>query len=113
MHNGELPGRARASRRYLSSVIVAILVATMAIGVRELKNHATEVLRSLQRRRRGLVVTRYGKPAALILPIDSPEAEDYVLSHAPEIVKSLREAEHDLRRGKTISSKEYRSRRGR
>lgn len=56
-------------------------------------------------RRKGLVVTRHGKPAALILPIDSPEAEDYVLSHAPEIVKSLREAEDDLTAGKAVTSK--------
>lgn len=84
----------------------------MAIGVRELKNRATEILRSLSQRRRGLVITRYGKPAALILPIDSPEAEDYVLSHALEIVKSLREAEDDLASGRAITSKEYRKRRG-
>ena len=48
----------------------------------------------------------------LILPMDSPEAEDYVLSHGREIVASLREAEADLRRGKTISLKTYKRRRG-
>jgi prevent-host-death family protein len=84
----------------------------MAIGIRELKNRATEILRAVQKGRRGLVVTRYGKPAALILPIDSPDAEDYVLSHAPEIVRSLRDADEDLRRGRTTTPKAYRKSRG-
>lgn len=60
----------------------------MAIGIRELKNHATEILRGVEERKAPVVVARYGRPNALILPINSPEAEDYVLSHAPEIVAS-------------------------
>jgi len=59
-----------------------------------------------------VVITRHGRPRALILPIDSPEAEDYVLSHAPEIIASLREADTDLREGKTITLKTYKRRRG-
>jgi antitoxin YefM len=80
----------------------------MAIGIRELRNRVTEVLRRVQERGSGIVVTRHGRPAALILPIDSPEAEDYVLSHAPEFVTSLREADADLRAGRTITLDEYR-----
>jgi antitoxin YefM len=83
----------------------------MVIGIRELRNRATQVLRSLEERRSGIVVTRHGRPAALILPIDSPEAEDYVLSHAPELVASLRAAEADLRAGRTVGLADYRRRR--
>lgn len=84
----------------------------MAVGVRELKNRTAEILRALERRGSAVVVTRHGKPTALILPVGSPEAEDYVLAHAPEIVASLREAESDLRAGRTTSLKSYRRRRG-
>jgi prevent-host-death family protein len=84
----------------------------MAIGIRELKNRATEVLRTMEDRGSAVVVTRRGRPTALLLPIDSPEAEDYVLSHAPEIVSSLRAAESDLRRGKTVTLRSYRRKRG-
>jgi prevent-host-death family protein len=83
----------------------------MVIGIRELRNRATQVLRSLEERRTGIVVTRHGRPAALILPIEAPEAEDYVLSHAPEIVASLRAADADLRAGRTVGLAEYRRRR--
>lgn len=84
----------------------------MSIGIRELKNRATEVLRAIEERRSGVVITRRGRPTALILPIDSPEAEDYVLSHAPEIIDSLREANDDLREGRTTTLSEYRRQRG-
>lgn len=85
----------------------------MAVGVRELKNRATEILRRIQERRGAVVVTRHGKPTALILSIDSPEAEDYILSHAPELVASLREADRDLIDGRTVTLDEYRKRRAR
>lgn len=84
----------------------------MAVGIRELKNRATEILRGVEERKAPVVVTRHGRPSALILPIDSPEAEDYVLSHAPAIIASLREAESDRRRGKTIGLRAYKRRRG-
>ena len=83
----------------------------MSIGIRELKNRATEILRGVEVGKAPVVVTRHGRPTALILPIDSPEAEDYVLSHAPEFVASLREAESDLGRGKTIGLRTYKRRR--
>jgi antitoxin YefM len=84
----------------------------MAIGVRDLKNRASEILRQIQRRGKGVTVTRHGRPAALLLPIDTEEAEDYILSHAPEIVASLRHAERDLRAGRGTDLRTLRKRRG-
>lgn len=83
----------------------------MVIGIRELKNKATQILRSVEDRGTPVVVSRHGRPTALILPIDSPEAEDYVLAHAPEIVHSLREADRDLKQGRTVPLADYRKRR--
>jgi len=84
----------------------------MAIGIRELKNQATQILRSIQEKGSAVVVTRHGRPAALILPIDSAEAEDYVLAHAPQIVRSLNQADQDLRKHDTIKLQTYRRSRG-
>ena len=84
----------------------------MSIGIRELRNRAAEILRAVEDQGSGVVVTRRGRPAALILPIGSPEAEDYALAHAPEIIASLREADSDLRRGLTVTLGSYRRRRG-
>lgn len=80
----------------------------MAVGIRELKNHTAEIVRAVDEGGRAIVVTRRGRPTALILPIDSPEAEGYALAHAPEIVSSLRQAEADHRAGRTVSLETYR-----
>jgi len=81
----------------------------MAMSVRDVKNRFTEVLRSIEASKSGVVVTRRGRPTALILSLDTPEAEDYVLSHAPEFLGSLREAEDDRRLGRTVTLEEYRA----
>lgn len=91
---------------------MATIVDTMSIGIRDFKNRATEILRAVSEKGSAVVVTRHGRPTALILPIGSPEAEDYVLAHAPEIVSSLREAESDLRDGRTVTLRSYKGRRG-
>lgn len=84
----------------------------MVIGIRELKNRATQIVRAVEDEGSPVVVSRHGRPAVLILPINAPEAEDYVLSHAPEFVASLRAADRDFREGRTLALGTYRRRRG-
>ena len=47
------------------------------IGVRELKTHASEIVRSVKETRASYIVTHRGRPVAAIVPIDQarPEAE--------------------------------------
>ncbi|CAN5763752.1 hypothetical protein BH10CHL1_BH10CHL1_39980 [soil metagenome] len=42
------------------------------IGVRELKNQATEILREVREQQAEYIVTYHGKPVARILPFDAP-----------------------------------------
>lgn len=42
----------------------------MRIGVRELKNRATQVLRQVREERAAYVITYYGRPIAVLLPVD-------------------------------------------
>lgn len=42
----------------------------MRVGVRELKNQATEILRQVRENRAEYVVTYYGRPVAVLLPVD-------------------------------------------
>jgi len=42
----------------------------MRVGVRELKNQATEILRQVRENRAQYVVTYYGRPVAVLLPVD-------------------------------------------
>jgi len=40
------------------------------IGIRELKTHASEILRKVKEKRARYIVTHHGRPVAAIIPID-------------------------------------------
>lgn len=42
----------------------------MRVGVRELKNQATEIVRHVREEQAEYVITYYGRPVAVLLPID-------------------------------------------
>ncbi len=75
-------------------------------GIRELQRRPSEIVEQVEETGRPALVTRYGKPAAVLLPIDSDAFEDYVLANAPEFVASMREADRDARRGRTRPAEE-------
>ena len=59
------------------------------VGVRELKNQTSEILRAVREERAEYIITYQGRPMAVLLPIDigDEELEDYVLSHHPHFVE--------------------------
>lgn len=59
------------------------------IGVKELKATASAVIDRVEAGA-AYVVTKRGRPAAVLLPVD--EAEDLVLANADEYVRTRREA---------------------
>ena len=48
----------------------------MRVGVRELKNQATEILRNVRENRAEYVVTYYGRPVAVLLPVEDAWLEE-------------------------------------
>ena len=69
------------------------------IGIKELKAQASRVVDEVEAGA-SYVVTKRGKPAAVILPIE--DAEDLVLANAEEFVELRRRARADYRRGRTV-----------
>jgi prevent-host-death family protein len=69
------------------------------IGIKELKASASRVVDEVQS---GVsyVVTKRGRPAAVIMPIE--EAEDVVLAYAEEYVEMRRRGREEYRKGKTV-----------
>jgi len=68
------------------------------IGIKELKATASSVIDEVQAGS-AYVVTKRGRPAAVLLPID--EAEDLVLANADEYVRLRRLARADYANGRT------------
>lgn len=75
-------------------------------GIRELQRRPSEIVEQVEKTGRPALVTRYGKLAAVLMPIDSDAFEDYVMANAPEFVASMREAEEDVREGRTRPAEE-------
>jgi prevent-host-death family protein len=68
------------------------------IGIRELKAEASRVVDEVSNGA-SYVVTKRGRPAAVIVPIE--DAEDLVLANADELIRMRRRAREDYRRGRT------------
>lgn len=62
------------------------------IGVKELKNATSRVIEDVQGGAR-VIVTKRGRPAAVILSIEA--AEDFVLAHADEFARMRSQARRD------------------
>jgi len=69
------------------------------IGVKELKSTASAVIERVEGGA-AYVVTKRGRPAAVLLPVD--EAEDLVLANADEYIKLRREARSAYAKGRTV-----------
>lgn len=53
------------------------------IGVRELKAHASEIIRNVRERRARYLVTHRGRPVGLLVPVDEARAAPPALAGEP------------------------------
>lgn len=68
------------------------------IGIRELANHTSAVVDEVNRTGRPTLVTKNGRPVAVLAAIDEEELLDHVLANSPEYVRSMRTAEREITR---------------
>jgi len=73
------------------------------IGVKELKATASAVIEEVERGA-AYVVTKRGRPAAVLLPVE--EAEDVVLANADEYIRMRREARAAYGKGRSTGIEE-------
>ena len=71
----------------------------MSIGIRDLARRASQVVEQVQSTGRPTLITRNGKPVAALIAIDESELEDWILSHAPEYVRNMQEADAEMAKG--------------
>ncbi|MDA8070664.1 MAG: type II toxin-antitoxin system Phd/YefM family antitoxin [Actinomycetota bacterium] len=69
------------------------------IGIRELANHTSAVVDEVSRTGRPALVTKNGRPVAVLAAIDEEDLLDHVLATAPEYVRSMRTATREIARG--------------
>jgi prevent-host-death family protein len=70
--------------------------------VAELKTHASRILASAQRDGADALITRHGRPLALLVPVS---AEDLEWSLLPQVRRRLTQAMKERASGKSVSFK--------
>lgn len=78
-----------------------------AVTVTEVKNRATQVLRSVERGKE-YVVTKRGRPIAVILPVDPEALEDWILANHPEAVRRRERARAEIEAGRFVTGAQLR-----
>lgn len=69
------------------------------VGIKALKAHGSEIVSDVEEGN-AYVMTRRGRPAAVILPID--EAKDAILANTVEFIKMRRRASSEHRQNHSI-----------
>ena len=75
------------------------------IGIKELKAAASRVIDEVEGGA-AYIVTKRGRPAAVLLPID--EAEDVVLANAGELIRLRRQGRAAYKAGRTTKLRDLR-----
>jgi prevent-host-death family protein len=78
-------------------------VQMAVVGVRDLGKRASAIVDDVATTREGTVITKRGRPVAVLMPIDAERFEDYVLATAPDFVSATKDAEVAFRDGRTVS----------
>ena len=76
------------------------------ISIRDLSRRPSQVVDEVVRTGRPAIITRHGRPVTAMIAVDPDELEDFVLAHAPEYARARRDADADLRLGRTRPASE-------
>lgn len=77
--------------------------AMTTVGIRDLGRNPSEVVDEVTRTGRPAIVTRNGRPVAVMLPISEEDLEDYILANAPVFVRARNDADRDFAEHRTRS----------
>jgi prevent-host-death family protein len=70
-------------------------------NIRELQKDASGII-NLVEKGQDVVITKRGKPAAVIYPLNEDMIEDYMIRHSPGIRRKIEEGLKDVKEGRVI-----------
>jgi antitoxin YefM len=91
---------------------VAILIAMSTVEqmpLKDVKNHLSEVVNTVEREHQRVVITKHGRPAAVVVSVDDLESLEQTLDilSRPALIKQIRGSLDDLAsEGATVLSKD-------
>jgi antitoxin YefM len=87
-----------------------ILVMSKTVPVRELRSELSKIIDQVADLREHVVVTRRGRPAAVLVPVDEYEAleESAEILSDPDTLVAIEEGRQEAERGETVTLDELR-----
>ena len=87
------------------------MVMSETLPLAEIKAHLSEIVDRVEREHERVVLTRNGRPAAIIMsPADLEALEDTLdLLSDPEAMREIAEAREDVREGRSFSAEQLRA----
>lgn len=88
---------------YLAILLAMSTSEQLPLG--DVKNRLSEVVDRLEREHDRVIITKHGRPAAVMLSIDDLESleETLAILSDPDLVREIREAEADVDAGRTTT----------
>ena len=80
----------------------------VTVSIKELHDETSAVIRRTQKQG-PIIVTRHGKPVAIIQPLTEEDLEDFVIVHHPKFRAGLQEALEDYAAGRTRTLNEVKA----
>lgn len=74
-------------------------------NIKELQRDTSGII-ALVEKGEDVIITKRGKPAAVIYPLTEDEIEDYLLEHSPTIRKKIEEGLRDIKAGRVTPLKD-------
>lgn len=88
-----------------------LVMSDLTLPLSEIKKHLSEVVDGVEDRHDRVVLTRNGRPAAVILSPDDLESieESLEILSNPKAMREIRRAEAEIDRGKSLTADELRT----
>ena len=82
------------------------------VSTAELKTHANQLLSQVTLGKQPIVITRHGKPCAVIEPFSENDIEDLAFEYGREVRKMARESAKDMKAGRYVTLKGFAKKHG-
>ena len=83
------------------------------VSTADLKAHANKLLRFVRNGKRPVVITRHGKPCAVLEPCTEDDIEGLAFEYGPEVLRMARESARDMAAGRYVTMERFAKKHGR
>jgi prevent-host-death family protein len=73
----------------------------------QLKAHANELLTMVRNQSKPVIITRHGKPCAVLEPCTEDDLEGIAFEYGPAVMKMARESARDMAAGRYLTMEQF------